>query len=74
MAPNTLYQVVNSDLSRWLPVPPLPLSPPVIRGVTGPALDWGIAPVAQQALHLHGVNRQGAPITCGARVPPTAPG
>lgn len=27
MAPNTLYQVVNSDLSRWLPVPPLPLSP-----------------------------------------------
>lgn len=46
MAPNTLYQGVNSDLSRGLPVPPLPLSPPVTRGV----------------------------ITCGACVPPTAPG
>lgn len=54
MAPDTLYQVVNSDLSQWLPVPPLPLSPPVIRGVMGPALDWGIAPMAQQALHPWG--------------------
>lgn len=61
MAPNTLYQGVNSDLSRGLPVPPLPLSPPVTRGVTGPALDRGTAPMAQQAPHLHGVNRQGAP-------------
>lgn len=26
--------------------------------------------MAQWALHLHGVNRQGAPITCGAHVPP----
>ena len=70
MAPNTLYQGVNSDLSWGHPVPPLPPPPPVIRGVTGPASGWGIAPVAHGALHLHGVNRQGAPITCGAHVPP----
>lgn len=56
MAPNT-YQGVNSDLSRRRSVPPLPPPPPVIRGVTGPASGWGIAPVAQWALHLHGVNR-----------------
>ena len=55
------------------PVPPLPPPPPVIRGVMGPISGWGIAPVAQWALHLHGVNRQGAPIRCGAHVPP-APG
>lgn len=44
MAPNT-YQGVNSDLSQRHPVPPLPPPPPVIRGVTGPASGWGIAPV-----------------------------
>lgn len=59
MAPNTC-QGVNSDLSQGVQC--LPSTPsPVIRGVTGPASGWGIAPVAQWALHLHGVNRRGVP-------------